>query len=325
VRVPNADVPPELEAICVKATARDREHRYATARELAEAVERYLEGDRDLALRARMSREHGERARQLATRKTTLDRSEALGAVGRALALDPSNRAALATMVELLTSPPPDVPPEAAAAMRTRERVLDRTRSRAGLVVIAFWMVASLVTTAIVGVGQVSYLVLATSTVGIALVLSIVRLRQPRKDGFMPTYYVAGIGLAIAGLGIGFSPEYITPTIAVVFVISCTLAMDPTRRLLPMFIGCVAISLPFVLEWLGALDPSFVERDAMLCALARMTRMPDTALVGPLLMNIVCIVMGCLYAVRLRDALTEMQRRDSIHAWQLRQLVPARM
>src|SRR5207253_11297852 len=51
VRTPHRKVPPELEAICLHATALDREKRYSNARELADAVDAYLAGDRDLALR----------------------------------------------------------------------------------------------------------------------------------------------------------------------------------------------------------------------------------------------------------------------------------
>ena len=46
VRYPDADVPPELEAICVKATAL-REERIPGARELHAEIERFLDGDRD--------------------------------------------------------------------------------------------------------------------------------------------------------------------------------------------------------------------------------------------------------------------------------------
>jgi eukaryotic-like serine/threonine-protein kinase len=51
-RAPERDVPLELEAICSKATASKREDRYRSARELNDALERYLDPDRDVRRRA---------------------------------------------------------------------------------------------------------------------------------------------------------------------------------------------------------------------------------------------------------------------------------
>jgi serine/threonine-protein kinase len=55
-RVPGRDVSPELDAICVRATQTRAEDRYPTARTLANAVQRYLDGDRDLARRKEIAR-----------------------------------------------------------------------------------------------------------------------------------------------------------------------------------------------------------------------------------------------------------------------------
>src|SRR5262249_45355841 len=57
-RFPEIDVPPELEAICVKATALDPDKRYPRARDLADALERYLEGDRDVLQRRSAAGKH---------------------------------------------------------------------------------------------------------------------------------------------------------------------------------------------------------------------------------------------------------------------------
>ena len=102
IRATGRDVPPELEAICVKATALSPEERFASARELYEAVERYLDGDRDIELRQALAKGHAKAA--LAAKDRAISaigegrdqaRQEALGQVGRALALDPTNDDAL--------------------------------------------------------------------------------------------------------------------------------------------------------------------------------------------------------------------------------------
>src|SRR5262245_21658611 len=62
-RAPERGIPPELDAVCVAATALDREHRIASARELGDRVQRFLDGDRDLKLRTQLAAEHFAHAR----------------------------------------------------------------------------------------------------------------------------------------------------------------------------------------------------------------------------------------------------------------------
>ena len=62
-RAPGRDIPPELDALCAHATAFDRDRRAATARELGERVQLYLDGDRDVGMRRQLAVEHLERAR----------------------------------------------------------------------------------------------------------------------------------------------------------------------------------------------------------------------------------------------------------------------
>src|SRR5690606_35043755 len=65
-RAPHRQVPPELEAICVRATADDPAQRYPSSRALHDAVEAYLDGERDLQLRGRIAQTWAERAAQTA-------------------------------------------------------------------------------------------------------------------------------------------------------------------------------------------------------------------------------------------------------------------
>ena len=50
IRRPDRDIPPELDALTVDATELNRDDRIATAHELGERIQQYLDGDRDLAL-----------------------------------------------------------------------------------------------------------------------------------------------------------------------------------------------------------------------------------------------------------------------------------
>ena len=70
-RAPERDDPPELDAICVAATRRSIAAPGPTARALADAVQRFLDGDRDLARRrAARARPARARARRRATRQS---------------------------------------------------------------------------------------------------------------------------------------------------------------------------------------------------------------------------------------------------------------
>src|SRR6185369_5489606 len=103
------DVPPELEELCVAATMVDRARRIATARDLASGVQRFLDGDRDLARRHELAGAHLEAAR-IAFAET--DRATAMRAAGRALALDPSLTAAAELVARLMLEPPKTIPAE---------------------------------------------------------------------------------------------------------------------------------------------------------------------------------------------------------------------
>ncbi len=116
VRTPARDAGPELDRACVEATALEPATRTASARKLHDAVQRYLEGERDLEVRREKASVHAQAAaaavRALAAGgEGSLDaRRQAMQEIGRALALDPGNTGAIATMVALLTEPPAETP-----------------------------------------------------------------------------------------------------------------------------------------------------------------------------------------------------------------------
>ena len=76
-RFPDADVAPELEAICVQATAHEPAKRFLRPRDLADELERYLAGDLDV-----------ERRRSMAGRRTRL----AISALAESVEVEESPR-----------------------------------------------------------------------------------------------------------------------------------------------------------------------------------------------------------------------------------------
>jgi serine/threonine-protein kinase len=108
-----SDVPPEHETLCKNACALDTDYRVPSARALADAVERFLDGERDDERRKEIAKAHVERATALAARADAGEadaRTEALRELGRALVLDPTHGPALSALESMLTHVP-DPPP----------------------------------------------------------------------------------------------------------------------------------------------------------------------------------------------------------------------
>jgi len=328
VRAPDRDVPPELEAICVKATALDPRRRYATARALYDDLERYLEGDRDLHLRRTMSNEHATRAAKLAARSRHGDeatrsetRSEAMQTVGRALALDPENLAALGTLIELLTEPPREMPQEALEEMKKTERSFERVRNRAGAIAFVAW-VAFIPLMLAHGIHSWTMFVVATAAWLGAAAANLYFLRNPRRDGYTSSVLVVFSGIAIATSSFILGPSILAPTLAAVYALTTSLAMDARRRFLPMVMGCLAIAVPWALERLHVLPASTVFHDGMWSFTPMMLDFPKRANGALFVVNLACVVGACYIGMAFRSLLTDVQKRAHTNAWQLRQLLP---
>lgn len=107
LRRPEADVPPELDQLVAMATAPDRNDRMASARMLADATQRYLEGDRDEERRRALAAEHAAAAVTAAQHDR---RADAIRGAGRAIALDPENVDAQALLLRLMIDVPSQLP-----------------------------------------------------------------------------------------------------------------------------------------------------------------------------------------------------------------------
>ena len=327
LRAPERDVPPELEAMCLKATALDPEDRYATVRELHEDLECYLEGDRDQHLRRSMSQEHAARAKAMAAQSASGDagadnaRSEALRMVGRALALDPQNAEALRTMVELLTKPPSEMPPEAMAEMAAEERGFERVRARAGAIGFFAW-IAFVPIMLVIGIRSVPEFALCTFAWATAGATMAYFARNPRPDGRSPTIapIIAAIAVALSSLIAG--PLIVTPMFATVFGIGFSLAMPRRLRFLPAIAGSLSILVPEALQQTGVLPRSIVYANGIMHVLPQMMSFTSEGHTNLILCDLVCIVMACYFGLSIRQRFDEIQRRVHVNNWQLRQLLP---
>jgi serine/threonine protein kinase len=326
-RAPGRPIDPELEAICLRACALDPKGRYASARALYDDLQRFLEGDRDLERRRVLSREHDRKAREAADAALVgnadgpAHRSRAMREVGRALAFDPDNAAALRTLVRMLTEPPGELPPEALDDMRSAERNMQRIRARAGGFAFLTWLffIPAFV---MQGINDMPLFVGATAAWMTASAICFHVARHPTPDGLAPVYLTAAASVAIGFSSVLMGPYILVPGFAAVFALGFTLSTDRARRYVPMVLACLAIALPMILSWLGVIKPWYEVDSGHICLVTHMMRIHPMSMQLLLPGNLVVVVMACYFGLRFRDSLTDMQKRLHLYTWQLKQLIP---
>ena len=120
LRAPELGIAPELEQICVRATELEVADRFDSARALQEAIARYLEGDRDRALRAATAANHTREAKVLLASPD--GERAAVQHLLRASALDPSAREPVAILAETISTPPRTMPRSSPGSRAARTR-----------------------------------------------------------------------------------------------------------------------------------------------------------------------------------------------------------
>ena len=327
VRAPQRDVPPELDAICVRATATAPAGRYATVGDLLVDLELYLDGDRDLERRRRLSSELTQAALAAAEEalgdgaQPTEARRRALRDLGHALALDPGNTGAIETLVRLLTEPPREMPEEALAEMRASRRDTQQATARGALLGYLAWLL--LVPFGLwMGVASIPAAAVTCAIWALAAVSAYVALRRPDAAGRPAVVgLLATSTAACATCGI-CGPYVLVPTIAVINVALWLLVSDRSRRGLVIALGGLTILAPAALEWAGVL--SFYHfRDGRVVILQGVLDFPIVATHAFLLAASLALVgITALLVTRFRDTLSAAEHRLHLQAWQLRQLAP---
>jgi len=325
VRAPDRDVPPELDAICARATAKERAGRFASAGELLDAVERYLDGDRDLERRRAMASALATDADADAAKALGGDdaaRAAAMRGVGQALALDAGNVSALRTFVRLLVEPPREVPPEVEARMHEDSVARRLQFYRGGAAACAVWLALSGLALWVGVRDAAAYGLMVASVAGAGAACALVaRTGRYYLEARLPV--LALFVAAVAASGRIFGPFVLVPALAVVVTTVFSLTPDPGWRRLFLGAGSAGVVAPVLVELSGLAAPSYVLRDGVIELHARMTALPPL----PIFVSLVLVHLGVLavtaeLASRTRDAFDAAARRVYVQAWQLRQIVP---
>ncbi|MDB4960164.1 MAG: Serine/threonine protein kinase PrkC, regulator of stationary phase [Myxococcales bacterium] len=310
-------IPPELDAICVRATAVERRDRYPTARALGDAVQEFLDGDRDFALRRELART------ELATARRALasgERRIAVRAAARALAFDPSSPQSADLLGRLMIEPPTETPKEVEREIDRLDMESLRRNARFGtfaaLVYLLFFPVLYWI-----GFREAWYLIVGPALCGVIVFVEVaIAPRNPFVSGYLAI--IANLGL-LALLSSILSPFLIGagPGIIMVMVLSTHQRLIKTWVLGAL--AAMSILSPWILEQAGVLaDRTIAHGSTFVLDTAAGSLAPLPAPLA-LALYVVTLLIAATFVGRAQDNERRGERRSlQIQAWQLRELVP---
>jgi len=321
VRAPDRECPPELDAICVAATSRARDDR-PSARELAERIERYLDGDRDLALRKTLAASHLAAAREaLDTGDGEAERAHAMREAGRAIALDPRDPAAAELVGRLMLEPPREIPREVDERVAKIEEETARGKVRTMAWVLPAFL-AVIPAALLIGLRNPMSILWVGGAIAINLALTwfvAARKRAPQGADLQRAALVFSVLVFV--IAREFSPFMLAPSIAAVSVI--LFVVDPRVPWLGIVASqLLAVLAPWLLELAGVLPRTLHELNGELVVHSDMIRTiePQTD-IGVAVFVVFTVLAAGLVARQVGVAQRQAVRTTELQAWHLRQLV----
>ena len=319
-----ADVPPELDAICESATHADKAKRTRSARELADAVQRFLDGDRDLERRRELASRHAERAQQLLATDTIESRAEAMREAGSAIALDAGNDEAKNVLARLLLEPPTQMPDAARRALEAEREATMQVTLRWGAIIFTLFLVMIPVAK-LVGIAQSWPLViLAAETVALIGFCVLGATRRIRITQRTAVVFLMLHVLMLMTMGTVLGPLLLLPIF--VFGALPIMLIAPTVRL-PVTIAVghlLAVAVPIALEWLAIVPSSYRVTGGALVLEPWALEVSPTGLIFVVLGTItVQLISNTILLDRHRLAQDRAQEQLHVQKWQLEQLVPS--
>jgi eukaryotic-like serine/threonine-protein kinase len=321
-----ADVPPELDEVCARATMADAARRCGSARELADAVQRFLDGDRDLERRRELAASHARAAQELladGSGESIEARADAMREAGSAIALDAGNREAQALLARLLLEPPSQLPPAA-----RRELDAERERTVVTSCLLGAFMysgfAAMLPIAKLLGIAQTWPLVaLAVALLALVCVTALVGTRRlpPDRPAIFSILALHVLLLSMVGMFLG--PLLLLPIL--MFGAIPIMLVTPTFHMPKTIVGlhALAVAAPLALEWQGVLPRSFRLDGGSLVLDPWAIDVTPSALIFTVLATIVAQLVANAWMLD-RQRRDQERAQELLHAqkWQLSQLVP---
>jgi serine/threonine-protein kinase len=321
-RAPAGEVPPELDVACVLATMPDPKDRTRSAGELAEAVDRYLDGDRDVALRRALAEEQVQRARrELEDQEAPAEaRARAVSLLARALALDPRHRAASDELGRLLVDAPGALPREAAAELSAARDGARRAAATAGLLRITS-VLALLAGGIALGVRRFSLAALALGGLLVAVGANVVWLRAQAERVRAGSRVAAALStmIALTTLSYVFGPTILVPAITLANALLILGQADFRLDRLLLVTSLVPVLWTFALYALGLAPPPYevsLDRIVIHADLVSFPRVPTLIFLA--MISSVQVAIPLTVVATLRARLRSVEERLFLHSWHLR-------
>jgi eukaryotic-like serine/threonine-protein kinase len=313
VRAPDRDVPPELEAACVRATRQEPVDRFPTVRELVAVVEGYLAGDRDLERRRAIAAEHALAALRADSRQTALREATA------ALALDPKQPDAHAVLARLLLSPPASMPAEARRELDASGRVVQRAGARSSLLLYLGWL-GFVPLVLVLGVRDWTLFAIAGVLLGSTIATSVLAMRAKTGFGFASFVLGAGmIGVASSVLG----PHILVPNLAATSVLAFVLFGEARLRIPAIACGLLAFLIPWMLQLVGVVPDTYHFSGGGFRVEPGMVELSEWGVhVLMISANLAMIAPISLFVGAMRDQVERGEEALFLRAWNLRHLLP---
>ena len=323
---PDRDVAPELEQLCVEATMHDREQRLKTARELGERVEHYLDGDRDLARRRELAREHMKRATEaLRMKGDDANRTaHAMREAGRAVVLDPTYTEAADLVRRVMAEPPSITPPEVRDEIVEADTMAYRQFARlSALGYFAYLLFMPIML--ILGIRDYFYLYVLLAIVAVNTLFAWLTLRGWMSP-LRTVLAVAVHGAMAALLTRMFSLVIVAPgatAVTLMTLVAHPAYIKPRRMVAAVGFVILAMLAPYLAELAGWLTPTIEFMGDSLVIYPRAVHQTP----GWIELTIV-MWSASMVAVAATVAWTNARRERAnrhllrVQAWRLRQLVP---
>ena len=313
-------IPPELDSLCVQMLARDPSVR-PTARRVADRIEDYLDGDRDVARRKTMATDMIWSARAALQEGR---RADAMRAAGRALALDPEAAGAAELVSTLMLQPPSKPPPELQTALLEADN--DVVRRRARTAILAYMSLASFLPIAWWNGVRKWPPVLGVFFIAIAMAGAALSLRRkPQRTYFEMMLYALGNALLLVMLSRMAGPFTFVPALACFMTAGMMayppLAQHPVMLIVTILVGFIA---PIVLELSGVLTKTWELANGMLISHAGALELKGASSVTMVVVaSVATIAVAGVHAAVTAKAYRGAQRQLVMQTWHLRQLLPA--
>ncbi|MBL0214004.1 MAG: serine/threonine protein kinase [Myxococcales bacterium] len=313
-------IPPELDSLCHGALGEEPATR-PSARELADKVQAYLDGDRDVERRRLLAAEQLALANDALSGTGADARATAVRRAGRALALDPDSTEAAELVTRLIVEPPAELPPEIQEALDGDERKVTAQRSKAGLYaylsLYGYWLAFPFL-----GIKNWAWLVILYTIVTALALITYVAMRRG-------TYRI-GIGLvgnllfAIAWTRIA-GPFMLTPVLLCGVLLALTTAQFLIDR--PWMIllwTSAAFLIPISLEWLHVLTPTWEVGLTSITARSVVFEMEGPIAEWSLIFaNIMFVTVVGMVGLQVHKAAKLAKRKLGIQNWHLQHLLPS--